>query len=111
VSCVGSDAIGITANFVNTQTPEEKQLDEFGLLSIYNQVQTPIHTNLGHGSLCSFHSSCVLRGQQFFNELKAKSDIELENLVYYRNETHYFVMTAKRTRSAPHTHPVACMQF
>jgi hypothetical protein len=38
--------------------------------------------------------------QQFFNELKAKSDIELENLVYYRNETHYFVMTAKRTRCA-----------
>jgi hypothetical protein len=36
--CAGSDAIGITANFVNTQTPEEKQLDEFGLLSIYNQV-------------------------------------------------------------------------
>ncbi len=41
--CVGSDAIGITANFVNTQTPEEKQLDEFGLLSIYNQVQRPVY--------------------------------------------------------------------
>jgi hypothetical protein len=43
--CAGSDAIGITANFVNTQTPEEKQLDEFGLLSIYNQVQRRIHTS------------------------------------------------------------------
>lgn len=33
---------------------------------------------------------------QFFNELKDKYDIDLENLVYYRGETHYFVMTAKR---------------
>jgi len=65
----GSDAIGITANFVNTQTREETQLTEFGLLSIYNQA--------------------------FFNKFKEQG-IDLENLVYYRGETHYFVMTVKR---------------
>lgn len=66
----GSEAIGITANFVNSQTPQEQNLQEFGLLAIYNQP--------------------------FFAQFKEKYDIELENLVYYRGETHYFVMTAKR---------------
>jgi hypothetical protein len=29
---------------VNTQTPDEKKLAEFGLLSIYNQVRSPLFT-------------------------------------------------------------------
>jgi hypothetical protein len=33
--------------------------------------------------------------QSFFAEL-AKKGIELENLVFYKDETHYFVMTAKK---------------
>ncbi|KAL6054010.1 NADPH:sulfur oxidoreductase [Balamuthia mandrillaris] len=65
----GGRAIGITANFKNTQTKEERRIREFGLLAVYNQG--------------------------FFNELKQNYNIELENLVYYRGETHYFVMTAK----------------
>lgn len=64
----GSRAIGITANFVNTHTPAENQIREFGILRVYNQ--------------------------DFFNELNNKYGIDLENLVYYRGETHYFVMTA-----------------
>jgi len=36
--------------------------------------------------------------QQFFDELNKKHGIDLENLVYYRGETHYFVMTAKMQR-------------
>jgi len=66
----GSEAIGITANFVNTRTKEETQLNEFGLLSCYDQ--------------------------SFFNRLQKEHGLHLENLVYYRGETHYFVMTAKR---------------
>lgn len=64
----GSRAIGITANFVNTHTSAENQIKEFGILRVYNQ--------------------------QFFNDLNSKYGIDLENLVYYRGETHYFVMTA-----------------
>ncbi|KAL6074477.1 [F-actin]-monooxygenase mical3 [Balamuthia mandrillaris] len=66
----GSQAIGITANFVNSQTRPEKQIEEFGRLRVYHQ--------------------------SFFQEFQDKYDIELENLVYYRGETHYFVMTAKK---------------
>jgi 2-polyprenyl-6-methoxyphenol hydroxylase-like FAD-dependent oxidoreductase len=38
----GSEAIGITANFVNNQSREEIALDEFGLMSIYNK---PVSTS------------------------------------------------------------------
>jgi hypothetical protein len=38
--------------------------------------------------------------QQFFNDLNTKYGIDLENLVYYRGETHYFVMTAMFKRYA-----------
>lgn len=55
---------------MNTKTKEETILNEFGLLSIYNQP--------------------------FFRQLKDHFGIDLENLVYYREETHYFVMTAKK---------------
>ena len=34
--------------------------------------------------------------QEFFDSLRDKAGIELENFVYYRNDTHYFVMTAKK---------------
>ena len=29
-------------------------------------------------------------------ELKAQTGIDLENIVYYKDDTHYFVMTAKK---------------
>ncbi|KAL6065911.1 [F-actin]-monooxygenase mical1 [Balamuthia mandrillaris] len=66
----GGLAIGITANFENKQTKEENNLREFGLLAVYNQG--------------------------FFKALNEKYSIDLENLVYYRGETHYFVMTVKK---------------
>ena len=34
--------------------------------------------------------------QKFFNDLYDATGIELENIVYYKDETHYFVMTAKK---------------
>lgn len=34
--------------------------------------------------------------QKYFSDLEAKQNVVLENLVYYRGETHYFVMTAKK---------------
>jgi Ca2+-binding EF-hand superfamily protein len=67
----GSEAIGITTNFVNGGTKEETALTEFGLLACYDQ--------------------------KFFGGLKEKHGIDIENLVYYRGDTHYFVMTAKRS--------------
>lgn len=34
--------------------------------------------------------------QKFFNDLHEAKGIDLENIVYYKDETHYFVMTAKK---------------
>ena len=34
--------------------------------------------------------------QKFFKDLKHKAGIDLENIVYYKDDTHYFVMTAKK---------------
>jgi len=38
---------------------------------------------------------CQFIINSFFAQLKTKAGIDLENLVYYRGETHYLVMTAK----------------
>lgn len=32
----------------------------------------------------------------YLQELKAETGIDLENIVYYKDDTHYFVMTAKK---------------
>lgn len=64
-------AIGITANFVNRKKSEDANANEIsGVTRIYNQ--------------------------QFFNGLRDTSGIDLENVVFYKGETHYFVMTAKK---------------
>lgn len=34
--------------------------------------------------------------QKFFKELYEMTGIDLENIVYYKDDTHYFVMTAKK---------------
>lgn len=68
----GKLAIGLTANFLNLRTEEEAQSHEIsGISRIYNQ--------------------------KWFKDLQDETDIELENLVYYRDETHYFVMTATKS--------------
>ncbi|XP_036958971.1 F-actin-monooxygenase mical1 isoform X2 [Acanthopagrus latus] len=67
----GKLAIGITANFVNRNTAAEAQVAEIsGVARIYNQ--------------------------KFFQDLLTETGIDLENIVYYKDETHYFVMTAKK---------------
>ena len=67
----GKLALAITANFVNYFTQEESAVEEIsGVARIFNQ--------------------------KFFKELNEELGIDLENIVYYRNETHYFVMTAKK---------------
>ncbi|KAK3094744.1 hypothetical protein FSP39_005696 [Pinctada imbricata] len=68
----GRLAIAITANFVNSNTKEEIKAEEVG------------------GVASHFR-------QDFFRELKRKTKIDLENIVYYKDETHYFVMTAKKS--------------
>uniref|UniRef100_A0A3Q1FTL9 Molecule interacting with CasL protein 1 n=1 Tax=Acanthochromis polyacanthus TaxID=80966 RepID=A0A3Q1FTL9_9TELE len=67
----GKLAIGITANFINGNTAAEAQVAEIsGVARIYNQ--------------------------KFFQELLTETGIDLENIVYYKDDTHYFVMTAKK---------------
>lgn len=67
----GKLAIGITANFINRNTAAEAQVPEIsGVARIYNQ--------------------------KFFQDLLNETEIDLENIVYYKDDTHYFVMTAKR---------------
>ncbi|KAL2093991.1 hypothetical protein ACEWY4_011303 [Coilia grayii] len=67
----GKLAIAITANFVNRNTTAEAKVEEIsGVAFIFNQ--------------------------KFFLDLKEDTGIDLENIVYYKDDTHYFVMTAKK---------------
>uniref|UniRef100_A0A8C4VGP2 Molecule interacting with CasL protein 1 n=1 Tax=Gopherus evgoodei TaxID=1825980 RepID=A0A8C4VGP2_9SAUR len=67
----GKLAIGITTNFINRHSRAEVEVAEIsGVARIYNQ--------------------------QFFQNLYNKTGIDLENIVYYKDDTHYFVMTAKK---------------
>ena len=67
----GKLCIGITANFVNTRSQKEMEVESIaGVAAIYNQ--------------------------QFFRSLKSDKQIELENIVYSKDDTHYFVITAKK---------------
>ncbi|XP_057691960.1 F-actin-monooxygenase mical2b isoform X3 [Corythoichthys intestinalis] len=67
----GKLAIAVTANFVNRNTTAEAKVEEIsGVAFIFNQ--------------------------KFFLDLKEETGIDLENIVYYRDNTHYFVMTAKK---------------
>ncbi|XP_033740266.1 protein-methionine sulfoxide oxidase mical3b-like isoform X3 [Pecten maximus] len=68
----GKLAIAITANFINRNTTEEASVEEIsGVAFIFNQ--------------------------KFFKDLTEQTGIDLENIVYYKDDTHYFVMTAKKT--------------
>lgn len=64
-----STAIGLVANFVNTHTPAERTLEEFSWAAQYNRA--------------------------LFGKLHDVG-VDLENVVYYQDETHYFVMTPTR---------------
>uniref|UniRef100_A0A9J8ADX7 F-actin monooxygenase n=1 Tax=Cyprinus carpio carpio TaxID=630221 RepID=A0A9J8ADX7_CYPCA len=67
----GKLAIAITANFINRNTTAEAKVEEIsGVAFIFNQ--------------------------KFFQDLKQENGIDLENIVYYKDNTHYFVMTAKK---------------
>ena len=64
--------IAVTANFVNNNTKREASVQEIAGLSR------------------QYH-------QEFFANIETEKGISLENIVYYKGETHYFVMTATRT--------------
>ncbi|XP_022129554.2 uncharacterized protein LOC111003396 isoform X2 [Pieris rapae] len=64
--------IGITVNFINRNTEEEAAVNEIGGLS-------------------------YIFAQQFFKDIESSTGIDLENITYYKDETHYFVMTAKKS--------------
>ncbi|CAL1283770.1 unnamed protein product [Larinioides sclopetarius] len=67
----GKLAIAVTANFINRHSPDEARVPEIsGVAFIFNQ--------------------------KFFQDMKEQTSIDLENIVYYKDDTHYFVMTAKK---------------
>ncbi|KAH1004286.1 hypothetical protein HUJ04_004065 [Dendroctonus ponderosae] len=67
----GKLAIAITANFINKKSEAEARVEEIsGVAFIFNQ--------------------------KFFKDLQGETRIDLENIVYYKDDTHYFVMTAKK---------------
>ena len=69
---VGALAIGITCNFVNENTMAEAGVEEIsGVAYQYNP--------------------------RFFEDLYEQFGVRLENIVYYKDETHYFVMTALKS--------------
>lgn len=64
-------ALAITVNFVNHNTKHESSVPEIsGVAYVYRQ--------------------------DFFNSMAKELGIALENIVYYKDETHYLVMTAKK---------------
>ncbi|XP_038540418.1 LOW QUALITY PROTEIN: F-actin-monooxygenase MICAL1 isoform X1 [Canis lupus familiaris] len=75
----GKLAIGITVNFVNRRTVEETQLSEVRHGWVFGEVTHSEEET--HVPLC-----CP----------PAPPGIDLENIVYYKDDTHYFVMTAKK---------------
>lgn len=67
----GPLAIAITANFKINKTDAEQQVDEIsGTSRIYKQ--------------------------SYFDTLFKETGIDLENIVFYKDDTHYFIMTAKK---------------
>jgi len=64
-------AIGLTCNFVNLKTKADSNVEEI--------------------SGVAYHFN-----QRFFEKLAERDGIELENIVYYKGDTHYFVMCAKK---------------
>ena len=64
-------AIAITANYIYTHSKKESIVKEIGGLS-------------------------YVFDQNLFKTLSEQLGIELENFVYFKGETHYFVMTAKK---------------
>lgn len=67
----GTLAIALTANFVNKNMDADIKADEIcGVSAIYKQ--------------------------DLFRKMKETTGIDLENIVYYKGDTHYFVMTAKK---------------
>ena len=64
-------SIAITANFVNNKTSAERKVEEIpGLSKQYNL--------------------------EFFRQMEAEAGLRLENFVYFKDQTHYFVMTVKK---------------
>ena len=43
-----------------------------------------------------FGELSLIARQKMFHDLAHDLDIDLENIVYFRDESHYFVMTAKK---------------
>ena len=64
-------ALAITVNFVRHNTRAEAIIPELGGLSFFFR-------------------------QQFFKDMAKELGIELENIVYFKDEMHYFVMAAKK---------------
>ena len=64
-------AIAITCNFVNDASKEEAYVNEI------SGVQKQYHA-------------------EFFERLERAHGIKLENIIYYKDNTHYFVMTATK---------------
>lgn len=68
----GSLAIGITLNLVYHGTKEEAAIPEVSGLAYHFKPE-------------------------FFDKLYQRHGVRLENFVYYKGETHYFVMTAVKS--------------
>lgn len=64
-------AIAVAANFENKNKDADFKFDDIG-------------------------GKDVMKDLTFFTKLKEETEVDLENLVYIRGETHYFVMTGKK---------------
>ena len=64
-------SIAITANFVNSNTSAERKVQEIPGLSKQYDLK-------------------------FFKQMESVVGLRLENFVYFRDLTHYFVMTVKK---------------
>ena len=100
----GKLALAITANFKNYNTREEAAVDEIsGVAFIFNQkfFKVPMHSvhvvySVQSISTCDSFLYLLTEYCSIPQELNAETGIDLENIVYYKDDTHYFVMTAKK---------------
>lgn len=96
----GKLAIAITANFVNNRTPAEERVPEIRWEELRERGN----------KMKVFSGVAYIFNQAFFKEMNQTTGVDLENIVYYKvssfgefimesifqDDTHYFVMCAKK---------------
>ncbi|KAG7274445.1 hypothetical protein CRUP_033601 [Coryphaenoides rupestris] len=87
----------INVEFVKLLEPPEDQEDEaLGWRAGIRPADHPVANFEFDIVVEEISGLAFIFNQKFFLDLKEETGIDLENIVYYKDKTHYFVMTAKK---------------